>query len=74
MIETHFHDDINDCVICISNNVEYLMKEEIYKNSDKVITLLFHLIIVMQSKKCWTKFRFIRNLNCTSIVLSEAKS
>ena len=31
--------DISGCVICISNKVEYLDKEESYKNSTKEVIL-----------------------------------
>ena len=33
--------DVTSCIICISNNVEYLEKEESYKNSTKEVTLSF---------------------------------
>ena len=33
--------DVTSCVICISNEVEYLEKEESNKNSTKEVTLPF---------------------------------
>ena len=35
------HHDVTSCVICLSNEVEYLEKEGSYKNSAKEVTLLF---------------------------------
>ena len=55
----HIQYDVGGCVLCISNKVEYLNKEEKYKNSTKEVTLQFKLIFSMQSTKCWAKFGFI---------------
>ena len=35
------HYDVISCVICISNEGEYLEKDGSYKNSTKEVTLLF---------------------------------
>ncbi len=35
------HYDVTSCVICISNNAEYLDKGGSYKNSTKEVTLSF---------------------------------
>ena len=58
------HHDVTSCVICISNKVEYLEKEGLssHKNSSKEVTLSFWVIFAMQSKKRYTKFRFIGTL------------
>ena len=48
-IETHYAlYDVTSCVICISNEVEYLEKEGSYKNSTKEVTLSFLMIFPMQ--------------------------
>ena len=46
---------VTSCVICISNNVEYLEKEGSYKNFTKEVTLSFRVIFAMQSKKTFDK-------------------
>ena len=38
------HYDVTSCVICISNNVEYLEKKGSYKNSAKEVALSFQVI------------------------------
>ena len=53
------HYDVTSCVICISNDLEYLEKEGSYKNSSKIVILIF----AMQSKKRSKKFRCIDILN-----------
>ena len=54
--------DVTRCIICICNKSEYLDKERSYKNSTKEVILRFQVIFAMQSRKYWTKFRFIGTL------------
>ena len=56
---THIKCDVTRCVMCISKKVEYLDKEQSYKNSTKQVLFLIQLFFPMQSKTYWTKFRVI---------------
>ena len=44
------HCDVTSCVICISNNVGYLEKEESYKNSTKKLHCHFKLSLQCNQK------------------------
>ena len=58
--------DVTRCIICICNKSEYLDQERSYKNSTKEVILWFQVIFAMQSRKYWTKFRFIGTLRVFS--------
>ncbi len=61
--------DVISCVICISNEVEYLEKERSCKNSTKEFTLSFYVIFTMQSKERLTKFRCIGRASVIDVYL-----
>ena len=64
------HCDVISCVICISNEVEYLAKEELkkfYQRSD--IVILSDLCNAI--KNSWTKFRFTVTLRAWLHSLQE---
>ena len=44
------HYDVGGCVICVSNKVEYLNKEESYDNSTKEVILSFQLVLQCNKK------------------------
>ena len=64
--------DVTCCIFCMCNKSEYLDKERSYKNSTKEVILWFQVIFAMQSRKYWTKFRFIGTLNLSFRWVSDS--
>ena len=59
LINTHYQCDVTRCVICISNNGEYLDKEQSYKNSTSKRNHIVILIDLCNAiKKIFCNWRF----------------
>ena len=61
------YSDLISCVIYILNKVEYLEKEESWRNCVKEVTLSFEAIFAMQSINSWAKFSFIGTLKRNTV-------
>ena len=53
---------VTRCVICISNNVEYLDQEQSYRNSTKEVGCELKCFSQCNEEKNWTKCRVIASL------------
>ncbi len=62
---------VTSCVICISNNVEYLEKEEIYKNSTKEVTIVILSDFCNAIKKGFDKISLHRHFKVNGILSNE---
>ena len=61
--QSHRHSlrsDTTRCIICISNNIEYLDKKHSYRTSTKEVLLIF----AIQLGIYWTKVPVIGTLTC----------
>ena len=51
--------DVERCAICILNNIEYLHKEQSYKNSNKEMIIIVYLSDLCNAMKKVTEQNFI---------------